>query len=226
MKVRITTSALFISSLVAAVPAFANPDAEPEYYFQVGSDVWSAGTSFSDNKEDSKRDSVDTQVGLSIAFEHQIPYAPNARIRYTPVRGEVTSFDKYDYTFYYDVIEHDLMHLDLGVTWSKYSDGAYTNPSDLPASSFDKFLFSWHANATITVPDTNFDVIGEFDFGNSDGDKTADLTAGMQYRMQFEKVDLAIRGGYRAMEYKFNFYPQAGDMSLTHGWFLGFSAGF
>lgn len=221
MKVRMAASALVLASSIA-MPV----SAESDYYFRVGSDLWSAGTSFSDNKEDSKRDSVDTQGAFSFAFENTIPYAPHVRVRFTPVRGEITSFDKYDYTFYYDIMEHEHLHFDVGVTWSKYKDGEYTNPSDLPATSFSKLLFSWHANARINVPDTNFDVIGEFDFGNGDGNKTADLTAGMQYRFDLEKVDIAMRGGYRAMEYRFNFYPGSGDMSLTHGWFLGLTAGF
>lgn len=215
-------AALFSSSLLMCT---FSSYAETDFSVKVSGDAWSAKTAYKHDAETILNSDRETKFTGSLALEHNIAYVPNFRVRFSPVEMSYIKFNKTDFTFYYDLIEHDLLHFDAGLTVSQYANGVYSNPVD-PTQDFNKVLFSWYANAAITIPETNFDVIGEFDFGNSDGDKTADVTAGMRYRFDFEKVDMAIRAGYRVMDYRFNMFSGPSDMYLTHGAFVGVEAGF
>lgn len=50
------------------------------------------------------------------------------------------------------------------------------------------------------MPETQFDVIGEMNFGDSKGIKSTDLMAGMQYKMPLEQSQLTLRAGYRVID--------------------------
>ncbi|MGR5470524.1 TIGR04219 family outer membrane beta-barrel protein, partial [Vibrio astriarenae] len=65
---------------------------------------------------------------------------------------------------------------------------------------FDELIWAWYGYAEITVPNTNFDVIGEMNFGDNKGIKSTDLMAGIQYRIPFQESQLALRGGYRVID--------------------------
>ncbi|CCN85468.1 conserved hypothetical protein [Vibrio nigripulchritudo SFn27] len=215
-------AALFSSSIALfTFPSFA----ESGFEVTAIADAWVAKTDYKHDADVILSSDRDTKFTGSLALKHDISYVPDFRIRFSPVEMEYISFNKTDFTFYYDLIEHELLHFDAGLTLSQYSSGVYSNPVD-PTQDFSKLLFSWYANAAITVPDTNLDIIGEFDFGNSDGDKTADVTAGMRYRFELDKADVAIRAGYRVMDYRFNLFSGPSDTYLTHGAFVGLEVGF
>ncbi|MBD1557657.1 TIGR04219 family outer membrane beta-barrel protein [Vibrio sp. S9_S30] len=220
MKNRVC-AALFSSLLMCTFSSYAETDLS----VTVSGDAWSVKTAYKHGTETMLNSERETQFTGSLALEHDIAYTPNVRIRFSPVEMSYIEFNKTDFTFYYDLIDHELLHFDAGITLSQYSNGVYSNPAD-PTQDFNKLLFSWYANAVITVPETNVDLIGEFDFGNSDGDKTADVTAGMRYRFDLEKLDVAVRAGYRVMDYRFKMFSGPSDMYLTHGVFVGVEASF
>ncbi|USD65040.1 TIGR04219 family outer membrane beta-barrel protein [Vibrio sp. SCSIO 43136] len=220
MRAHLTSCLAFVGLAATSTGLAAQ---ESELNFRFGIDYWGARTQVEQSKETIHQDSVEARVPFYLAIEHNYPYVPNFRVRYTPVEGEYIEYNKYDYTLYYDIIEHDLMHFDIGATWSTYADGDYRNPAQTERT-FTKRIFSWHANAEINVPNSDFSIIGEFDFANRSGNKTADLTAGVRYDFDIEKFDAAIRGGYRATEYKFDFMAD-NDFYLTHGFFIGVELG-
>ncbi len=186
------TVALTALSLVASIPGFAGSSVSTK----VGVDVWAADTKVNEVRRDRS-----TSGTFYAAVEHDITYAPNARLRYSSVDADYMSFDKLDMTLYYQMLEHDFMHFDVGVTVSNLSDTKYI---DAGASSrtekFDELIWAWYGYAEITVPDTNVDVIGEMSFGDSKGIKSTDLLAGMQYRTPLQDAQITLRGGYRVID--------------------------
>jgi outer membrane protein len=165
----------------------------------------------------------DATASAYVAVEHDVKYVPDARLRYSSVDADYTAFDKLDLTLYYRVMEHDLMHFDAGMTFSDLSGTKYINPENNARATFDKMIWAWYGYAEITVPNTNFDIIGEMNFGNSDGIKSTDLMAGMQYRMPVGQNTLAFRGGYRVIDLESEEFPNTkGDpFVFANGFFAG-----
>ena len=163
---------LSLSSAVSAEEEFS-------YTAKVGADMWWGSTKLNEVRQDDDSNSP----SLYLAFEHNAPMLPNASFRYTSVDADSLAFDKYDYTFYYTLLDHKLMNFDAGVTFTQYSNSNYIEPKANGAqTSFDEFTWSFYGNAEINVPDTNFDIIGTMEFGDSSGIKSTDLMAGVQYR--------------------------------------------
>ncbi|KJY84277.1 iron-hydroxamate ABC transporter substrate-binding protein [Vibrio galatheae] len=157
------------------------------------------------------------------AVEHDVKYLPDARVRYSTVDAEFMSFDKLDLTLYYRILEHDLMHFDAGVSVSDLSNTKYLNPENGDRTTFDEMIWAWYGYAEITVPKTNFDVIGEMNFGDSSGIKSTDLMAGIQYRLPLRNNTLAFRGGYRVIDLESEEFPNTkGDpFVFANGFFVG-----
>ncbi|MGB1281289.1 MAG: iron-hydroxamate ABC transporter substrate-binding protein, partial [Vibrio cyclitrophicus] len=106
---------------------------EPFYKAKVGVDSWWGSTKLNEVRKD------DAQTpSLHFAFEHQYPMLPNASIRYSSIDADSLAFDKYDYTFYYTVLEHKLMNFDMGVTVTQYSNTKYIEPVNGAQSDFDE----------------------------------------------------------------------------------------
>ncbi len=186
------TIALTALSLAASFPVFA----ESSVSTKVGVDVWAADTKVNEVRRDSS-----TTGAFYAAIEHDVKYVPNARLRYTSIDADYMGFDKLDLTLYYHVLEHDLLHFDAGVTLSNLSDTKYTDAGLSPRmEEFDDLIWAWYGYAEITVPNTNFDVIGEMNFGDSKGIKSTDLMAGIQYKVPLQQSQLAFRGGYRVID--------------------------
>lgn len=196
--------------------------AQPSFGGEIGTDMWFGSTKI----DEVRRDKPNMPV-VYAALEHDLPYLPNASIRYTSVDADFTGFDKYDFTFYYKVLERELMTFDAGVTLTNYSNSHYRT-QDVASSrySFDETTFNWYAYGELYVPNTNFDIFGQFDFGSSKGIKSADVTAGLQYLIKFDDSHIALRGGYRVIDLEFtDLGPQAEDtpspLVFVDGWFIG-----
>ncbi|CAM3109972.1 TIGR04219 family outer membrane beta-barrel protein [Vibrio rarus] len=162
---------------------------------------------------------------LSAQIEHDVPYLPNFRIRYTGLDTTSLKHDKFDYTFYYRPLRTENMELDAGFTLTDYRDSLFYDQETNSTIDFDGVIFSWYANALIQVPNTNFAVIGEFDFGETDKLKSADLTAGMQYSIEFSATDVILRGGYRVLDYTFKDVDSKA-YGFVDGWFVGAQVAF
>ncbi len=206
--------ALTALSLAASFSVFAASSVSTK----VGVEVWAADTKVNEVKRDSS-----TSGTFYLAIEHDVKYVPNARLRYSSVDADYMGFDKLDMTLYYPVLEHDLMHFDAGVTVSNLSDTKYIDAGTTPRmEEFDELIWAWYGYAEITVPNTNFDVIGEMNFGDSQGIKSTDLMAGMQYRLPLQDAQVTLRGGYRVIDLESEqFLSSLGkEFIFTDGFFL------
>ncbi|MCG9565944.1 TIGR04219 family outer membrane beta-barrel protein [Vibrio chagasii] len=204
---------LSLSSAVSAEEEFS-------YTAKVGADMWWGSTKLNEVRQDEDSNSP----SVYFAFEHNAPMLPNASFRYTSIDTDALAFDKYDYTFYYTLLEHKLMNFDAGLTFTQYSDSNYIEPQKGTLSSFDEFTWSFYGNAEINVPDTNFDIIGTMEFGDSSGIKSADLMAGVQYRIPVSESEIALRGGYRVIDLDSDefFDSELGkNFVMVDGWFAG-----
>ena len=205
---------LSLSSAVSAEEEFS-------YTAKVGADMWWGSTKLNEVRQDDDSNSP----SLYLAFEHNAPMLPNASFRYTSVDADSLAFDKYDYTFYYTLLDHKLMNFDAGVTFTQYSNSNYIEPKAGGAqTSFDEFTWSFYGDAEINVPDTNFDIIGTMEFGDSSGIKSTDLMAGVQYRIPVAETEVALRGGYRVIDLDSEefFSSEVGkEFVMVDGWFAG-----
>ncbi|CAH7162477.1 conserved exported hypothetical protein [Vibrio chagasii] len=204
---------LSLSSAVSAEEEFS-------YTAKVGADMWWGSTKLNEVRQDEDSNSP----SVYFAFEHNAPMLPNASFRYTSIDTDALAFDKYDYTFYYTLLEHKLMNFDAGLTFTQYSDSNYIEPQKGTQSSFDEFTWSFYGNAEINVPDTNFDIIGTMEFGDSSGIKSTDLMAGVQYRIPVSESEIALRGGYRVIDLDSDefFDSELGkNFVMVDGWFAG-----
>lgn len=208
------TASAFVIAAVVSASAFAESSLTTKF----GAEVW-----LPDTKVNEVTRSGDATASAYVAVEHDVKYVPDARLRYSSVDADYTAFDKLDLTLYYRVMEHDLMHFDAGMTFSDLSGTKYINPENNARATFDKMIWAWYGYAEITVPNTNFDIIGEMNFGNSDGIKSTDLMAGMQYRMPVGQNTLAFRGGYRVIDLESEEFPNTkGDpFVFANGFFAG-----
>lgn len=204
---------LSLSSAVSAEEEFS-------YTAKVGADMWWGSTKLNEVRQDEDSNSP----SVYFAFEHNAPMLPNASFRYTSIDTDALAFDKYDYTFYYTLLEHQLMNFDAGLTFTQYSNSNYIEPQTGTQSSFDEFTWSFYGNAEINVPDTNFDIIGTMEFGDSSGIKSTDLMAGVQYRIPVSESEIALRGGYRVIDLDSDefFDSELGkNFVMVDGWFAG-----
>ncbi|EKO3821209.1 TIGR04219 family outer membrane beta-barrel protein [Vibrio harveyi] len=211
------TIALATLSLAASYPCFA--EQESSFTTTVGGEVWVADTKVNEVRRDS-----DTTGSFYAAIEHDVKYVPNARLRYSSVDADYMGFDKLDLTLYYQILEHDLMHFDAGLTFSNLSDTKYVDAgTNARTEDFDELIWAWYGYAEITVPNTNFDVIGEMNFGDNKGIKSTDLMAGVQYRIPFQESQLTFRAGYRVIDLESEeFLSSLGkEFIFADGFFVG-----
>ncbi|KJY92617.1 iron-hydroxamate ABC transporter substrate-binding protein [Vibrio neptunius] len=169
--------------------------AEDSVITKVGAEAWWVDTEVNEIRRDKE-----VTPSVYAAIEHDIKYVPNARIRTASVDNEFMAFDKLDLTLYYQVMEHDLLHFDAGITFSNMSNTKHKNVETGQTKDFNELLWAFYGYAEMTVPDTNFDIIGEMNFGDSSGIKSTDLMAGMQYRMPLNSSTVTFRGGYRVID--------------------------
>ncbi|MBE3654219.1 iron-hydroxamate ABC transporter substrate-binding protein [Vibrio navarrensis] len=203
-------------TLSLSFPLLADSDLD----FTAGAEFWNVSTKVNEVK----RDAVATGT-VYTSLEHPIKYLPNARLRFSSVDADYMAFDKLDATFYYQVLDHELLHFDAGITVSDLSNSKYLDlaTAGAQAKSFDELIWAWYGYAEITVPETQFDVIGEMNFGDSKGIKSTDLMAGMQYKMPLEQSQLTLRAGYRVIDLESDTFASSLGKSFifANGWFLG-----
>lgn len=205
---------LSLSSVVSA-------EEELSYTAKFGADMWWGSAKLNEVRQDDDSNSP----SLFFAFEHNAPILPNASFRYTSVEADALAFDKYDYSFYYTLIDHKLMNFDGGLTFTQYSNSNYIEPKISGSqTSFDEFTWNFYGNAEINVPDTQLDIIGTIEFGDSSGIKSTDLMAGIQYRIPVTETEIALRGGYRVIDLdseEFFSSDLGKEFVMVDGWFAG-----
>ncbi|PMH44359.1 hypothetical protein BCU68_12565 [Vibrio sp. 10N.286.49.B3] len=203
-------------SFISTSTYAAQEDASRPYQVRVEAEWWSASTKIDEQRQDRVQ-----SPALYVAFEHQEPYWPNVSVRYTSIEGDYAALDKFDYTFYYSLIDHDLLHFDAGASITQYTNTQHTNADTMLDSDFDTWHWSWHLNGQLTIPNSQVDIIGRVDFGNSSDLKTTDFMAGLQYRIPFANSHLGLRGGYRVIDLEFtDLTPEQKEAYIfIDGWF-------
>ncbi len=209
------------SIAAASIAMMASFGTLAESVVKVGADYWWTDTKVNEVNRDS-----DSAPSINVALEHDVKYVPDVRLRHSSVDADYMAFDKFDATLYYRIYEHDLMHFDAGVTLTDLSDTLYRNALTDERVSFDGFIWAWYAYAELTVPNSNFDIIGEMNFGDNNDIKSTDLMAGVQYRVPMQGGQLALKGGYRVIDLESNMFDIDSEdfgkeFIFANGWFVG-----
>jgi len=170
----------------------------------------------------------ETQGSFFVALEHPIPLIPNIKISSTVLDtvGNTTLTDNFtfgdetytsnseldttfdanfiDYTFYYEILDNDLLTFDVGITARDLDsqinmlDQANTKSSDLSVSGILPLLY---VNTIIGLPFTGFNVFAEANFSSYDDSTVYDYQVGVSYELLDNlAVDLDLTLGYRGMK--------------------------
>ncbi|PHR83469.1 MAG: hypothetical protein COA59_11640 [Colwellia sp.] len=176
----------------------------------------------------------ETQGSFFVALEHPIPLIPNIKIASTTLdtvggatitgsftfEGETysansaldTTFDAsyVDYTFYYELLDNDLLTFDIGITARDLEsqinvvgdiNGTSTS-SELSVSGIIPLLY---VNTIIGLPFTGFNVFAEANFLSYDDNTVYDYQIGVSYALLDNlAVDLDLTLGYRAVKLELN----------------------
>ncbi|MGF1742864.1 TIGR04219 family outer membrane beta-barrel protein [Vibrio profundum] len=203
---------------VATPSAFA---ASP-HSIKIGSDIWWGSTKV----DHTRRGWVDAP-SLYLAYHPSRSALPDMSYRYTSVdSGEFAAFDKHDLSFYYNLLTHDLMTFDVGLTATQYTDTRYRTISSATPYKFNDFTLSLYSYADIRVPDTQLRLMGQFEAGNMNGIKSTDFIAGLRYDIPFDSSTVSFRGGYRVIDLEFSdLTPSSAGLAeslvLVDGYFIG-----
>ncbi|MGF1684377.1 TIGR04219 family outer membrane beta-barrel protein [Photobacterium makurazakiensis] len=205
---------LALSAVAAAVALSAALPAQAATLLGVkaGADAW-----FTDAKitDDNLSSDSNTSGSYYIALEHFIPLIPNFRLRYTDVDNGDVSFGQTDYTAYYEILDNDAVAFDIGLSMAKFNAGKFGS------ESFSEWQPSVYGNVEVGIPMTFLSVFGDLNYGKYDSTTTIDGQLGMKWSIPLVAADLNIRGGYRVMDYDFDFVKQNNGEFKTDGWFLG-----
>ena len=176
----------------------------------------------------------ESQGSFFVALEHPIPLIPNIKIASTTLdtsgnttisssftfEGETynansildTTFDLsyVDYTFYYELLDNDLLTFDVGITARDLDSqinvvgdisGTETS-SDLSVSGIIPLVY---VNTIIGLPFTGFNVFAEANFLSLDDSTLYDYQIGVSYELVDNlAVDLDLTLGYRAVKLELN----------------------
>lgn len=170
------------------------------------------------------------QGSFYVAFEHPIPLIPNIKISSTvldtdgqtliseddfsfgdvfyPVDTTVdTVFDVHyiDYTFYYEILDNDLLTFDVGIT-ARDIDGNISITDDAGVLSISDEKFSaivpmLYGSAIIGLPFTGFNVFAQGNYTGYDDSSIYDFQAGVSYAVLDNlAVDLNVELGYKVVK--------------------------
>ncbi len=213
-------------ALTLAAPAQAK---ESEFTAKVGVDAWFPNAKVGTKSNAVRQNDVTESQSFFIALEHTVPYIPDIKVRYTPVKSDRFKYDQIDYTGYYKLLNSDSMQFDLGMTLTQFANGEFNkngliNPAQPHNQDFSKTATNIYMSAVIRVPTTNFHIFGQYDFGNDDGTRTLDGEAGVKYILPTSAMDIEFKAGYRVMDHEFGYFEGFNSNQanvMVEGWFAG-----
>lgn len=173
----------------------------------------------------------DQQDGsYSVALEHPIPLIPNIKIASTTLDTDgqtvitesgfsfgdisypinttvdtVFNISYVDYTFYYEILDNDLLTLDVGITARDF-EGDMTITDDIGVLSLSKEEFSaivpmLYSSAIIGLPFTGLNIFAQGNYTGYDDSSIYDLQAGISYALLDNlAVDLNVELGYKVVK--------------------------
>lgn len=181
---------------------------------------------WADSKIDGNREDKESSLSFYGSIETDLLYIPDFKIRYSTVDVNYAELDKIDYVFYYNLLDHPILTFDLGLALSHYYNSQYQNKLTGEGFDFDGTILNLYANGSINIPNTNLDIIGQFDFSDRNDKKMADFTAGLRYHLPIETIKISLRGGYRVMDYTFFEDKEKEATVFVDGWFIGLQSNF
>jgi outer membrane protein len=133
----------------------------------------------------------EAQHFVSVTLEHMLPMVPNVKLAYVEIGAEHLSFNKTQYTAYYEILDNTLASVDVGIGVSKYTDGDYF------AQSFSDSVPHVYASTEIGLPYTGLSLYSEAYYVGFSGNHTSDVSLALRYSVDFTAVDIGIELGYR-----------------------------
>ncbi len=158
---------------------------------------------------------------LSFAIEHPIPLLPNFRYA-NQDSGDVTfsypdsdpntgiafdnfarfSYERQDYTLYYELLNNSLIHLDLGAGLSVAEVGYDFALGDaLVVGSDDETGGHLYAKARMPFGESGLGLYAETTIASISGMNVVDASAGVTYTLSLSALDLRAYAGYAHTSY-------------------------
>lgn len=196
----------------------------PQYSFytvKVAADSW-----WADSKVDGVLRTTKQVPSLRFAFETGFIYWPNLGFEYSQLDTFHSQFDKYDVSLYYPLVNQYAWQLDLGITWTKLTDGLYINADETQQDTFEEQFFNGFLDMKVPLPlyFYGWDFFAKAVVGGQGGVKQYDTQYGLQYHFPYQGVNVTLKGGYRDLELSFSGTQSAlpDDASIQlDGWFVG-----
>ncbi len=170
------------------------------------------------------------QGSFYIALEHPIPLIPNIKVVSSTLDTDgqtvitesdfsfgdipypigttvdtVFNLSYVDYTFYYEILDNDLLTLDVGITARDF-EGDVTITDDIGVLSLSEEEFSavvpmLYGSAIIGLPFTGLNIFAQGNYSGYDNSSIYDLQAGISYALLDNlAVDLDIELGYKVVK--------------------------
>lgn len=195
--------------------------AETIWSMKVGTDYWWA-TNKVDEIKYQGRDPISAYIDVS----HSLPYVPNVKLRYTQIDNDSMSFNNIDYIAYYSVLHTNRVAFNVGISASQFQGGQYKEAGIGNAQKFNELEWALYADGRLLVPNTQLSIIGDMQFGEVANNSTADVMAGLDYVFNLSSVDFILRGGYRVMDYSFDYFAGEPVKVREEGFFTGIELNF
>ena len=160
-------------------------------------------------------DNDDAMLFASITLEHMVPFVPNVKLAYVELETDNLSFNKKQYTLYYEILDNTLASVDVGVGLSTYADGDYFS------QSFDDSLPHVYASVEAGLPLTGVSIYSEAYYAGYDGNHISDVTIALRYSFDLPAMDVGIELGYRRMSLDVDDLASLNFDHKTDGLFLG-----
>jgi len=194
----------------------------------------------------------ETTTSLYVKFEHPLPLIPNVRLRNGTlkaagntrltkefkfegktyaVNADVTTnldFTNTDFTFYWELLDNDLVGLDFGVT-AKYLSGEFDVSDGTNASSEDASLWipMAYVGAKVAVPLTGVFAYGDINMVSYDDNSVHDYEVGVGYSFVDNfAIDVSVTAGYREVSIEINDVDDLFANIQFDGYFVGLEAHF
>lgn len=174
------------------------------------------------NTGDTNHISADNEVVGSyyLAFEHPIPFLPNAKLRYTKFDQSGSNGDFWDAMGYYEVLDN-IVSLDVGLGAKRVNTDINANNNDVTTT-----IPALYASAGGKLPFTGLSAKAEVFVGKGNDAHFTDYNAEIKYNfIENLAIDLGVKAGYRAMMVKVDDSGTSNDINVQ-GPYLGLEAHF
>ena len=170
------------------------------------------------NTGESNNISADNEVVGSyyLAFEHPVPFLPNAKLRYTKLDQSAANADFLDAIGYFEVLDN-IVSLDVGLGAKR------VNASN---ANIDKTIPAVYASAGGKLPFTGLSAKAEVFVGKGIDADFTDANAEIKYNfIENLAIDLGLKAGYRIMTVNVDKSGTSSDIKVQ-GPYLGLEAHF